>query len=260
MKLACENKFITLNEFKFMVQSHPIHPVFYTLPKIHKSLTEPVPGRPIVAGTQSLTEPLSPYIDLFVKPLVFELPSYLKDMTDFLKLSLVSFDPEIDWLCTMDVTSLYTNVPHREGLQALEFFLDRRGILTTPTGFLIDLTELVLLKKYFKFENHFYLQAQGVSMGSPCSPNYANCFFGKFELDYVGLYNNNPFSDRIKWWYRFIDDIFFIFRGSKALLEQFYEFINSRLPSIKFTLESSGEKVSFLDVLVEHKGQLVPGV
>ena len=53
---------ISQDEFNFMFQKHPIRPVFHTLPKIHKSCIEPVPGRPIVAGIQSLTEPISQYI------------------------------------------------------------------------------------------------------------------------------------------------------------------------------------------------------
>ena len=91
-----------------------MRPIFYTLPKVHKSLTEPVPGRPIVAGTQSLTEPMSQYIDSHIKLLVSTLPSFLKDTIDFLnKLNSVQNIQVTDLLCTMDVTSLYKNVPHK---------------------------------------------------------------------------------------------------------------------------------------------------
>ena len=234
-----------------MFQKHPVRPYFYSIPKVHKSLVEPVPGRPIVSGTQSLTEPLSKYLDLHIKSLVSQLPSYVKDTTDFLnKLGTIEDLSESDFLCTMDVTSLYTNVPHKEGLEALTHFLNQRQILTPPTNFLVELSQMVLNKNYFKFENAYYLQCQGVSMGSPCSPNYANLFMGKFEADFV--YSNNPYSMYIKCWYRFIDDIYFIFTGSGEQLEKFKLYINSRMPSISFTLEQSRESVPFLDVRVQR--------
>ena len=84
LKSALCDGYISHDVFNFLFQEHPVRPVLYTLPKIHKSIVEPVPGRPIVAGTQSLTEPISKYIDLHIKELVFRLPSFVKDTTDFL--------------------------------------------------------------------------------------------------------------------------------------------------------------------------------
>ncbi|KAL7372179.1 hypothetical protein ABVT39_011623 [Epinephelus coioides] len=91
-------------------------------------------------------------------------------------------------------------------------------------------------------------------MGSSCSPNYANLFMGKFEEDFV--YHNNPFLPFLKCWYRYIDDVFFIFSGTLERLECFKEQINSRMPSIKFSLEYSYDSVSFLDVCVSKGGRL----
>lgn len=136
LKKSMEDGFISQDEFNFLYQEYPVRPVFYTLPKIHKSCVEPVLGRPIVACTQSLTEPISKYIDLHIKDLIFHLPSYVKDTTDFLNKveSLPNLQKE-DFLCTMDVTSLYTNVPHTEGLEALRHFLDQRETHIPPTDF-----------------------------------------------------------------------------------------------------------------------------
>ena len=136
LSTALSKSFISQNEFEFLLQKHPARAIFYTLPKIHKSCVEPVPGRPIVAGTQSLTEPLSQYLDLHIKKLVFHLPSYLKDTTDFLnRLNSVQLTEENVYLCTMDITALYTNVPHTEGLEALSYFLNKRETLTPPLIF-----------------------------------------------------------------------------------------------------------------------------
>lgn len=74
---------ISQSEFKFLYCQHPIRPVFYTLPKIHKRLIDP-PGRPIVAQTNSLLSPLSQYVDFFIKPFVYSLPTYIRDSADFI--------------------------------------------------------------------------------------------------------------------------------------------------------------------------------
>ena len=251
---ALSESFISQDEFNFMFQKHPVRPVFHTLPKIHKSCIEPVPGRPIVAGIQSLSEPISQYIDLQIKGLVFQLPSFLKDTTDFLnKIDAIENIQESDFLCSLDITSLYTNVPNQESLISLAYYLNQRGNLTPPTDFLVELMKLVLNRNYFKFENSYYLQCQGVSMGSPCSPNFANLFMGKFEEDFV--YNNNPFSTLLRCWYRFIDDVFCIFTGSFEQLQEFKVYISSRMPTIKFTLEHSQQSISFLDVMVTKKSE-----
>ncbi|CAJ0931436.1 unnamed protein product [Ranitomeya imitator] len=43
---------------EFLIKKHPVIPVFYTLPKIHKDLQKP-PGHPIVASTNSILSPLA---------------------------------------------------------------------------------------------------------------------------------------------------------------------------------------------------------
>ena len=55
-------------------------------------------------------------------------------------------------------------------------------------------------------------------------------------------------------WFRYIDDVFFIWTHGKDKLVSFLEYINNYHETIKFTSESSEEKVSFLDVMVARKG------
>ena len=43
-----------------------------------------------------------------------------------------------DLLCTMDVTSLYTNIAHDLGLSALEHYLKSREVDEPPATFLWD--------------------------------------------------------------------------------------------------------------------------
>lgn len=164
-----------------------------------------------------------------------------------MKLSCIGEVNATDLLCSMDVTSLYTNIPHDAGLTALEYYLQINRV--PYADFLLSLANEVLKKNYFMFQNSFFLQIQGTAMGSPMAPNYANLFMGKFEHDFI--YNDNPFKQHLKVFYRFIDDLFFLWTGSKEELLAFNDYVNTRLPSIKFTLSYDQNVMPFLDVLVK---------
>ncbi|XP_041438335.1 uncharacterized protein LOC121402096 [Xenopus laevis] len=53
----------------YLTKEFPCIPVLYTLPKIHKNLQSP-PGRPIVAGVNSVLSPLSIFLDKVLAPFV----------------------------------------------------------------------------------------------------------------------------------------------------------------------------------------------
>ena len=50
------------------------------------------------------------------------------------------------------VKSLYTVIPHRDGLEALKFFLNKRTLLEPSTTASIRLAELVLTLNNFSFD------------------------------------------------------------------------------------------------------------
>ena len=81
----------------------------------------------------------------------------------------------------MDVKSLYTVIPHRDGLEALKFFLNKRTILEPSTTTLIRLAELVLTLNNFSFDGEHYQQISGVAMETKIGPSYANLFVGYVE-------------------------------------------------------------------------------
>jgi hypothetical protein len=106
----------------FLITPHPVCAAYYGLPKIHNKLSDP-PLRPIVSDNDSLTEPLSQFVDFFIKNLVPSLPALLGDNNDVLNiLENVKFE-SYDILINMDV--LYTNIPHAGGLEALSHYRDQ---------------------------------------------------------------------------------------------------------------------------------------
>lgn len=104
----------------------------------------------------------------------------------------------------MDVKSLYTIIPHSDGLTALEHFLERRDILDPPTHTLLRLDELVLKLNTFEFQGEYFEQEKGVAMGTRMGPSYANIFMGyleeKMKQNYIG---RQP-----ELYLRYIDDVF----------------------------------------------------
>ena len=108
---------------------------FYLLPKIHKRLPNP-PGRPIVSSNNSPTEKISAFVDHFLQPCVPKLQSFVKDTGDFIsKLNEIKTIPDNAILVTFDVTSLYTNIPTEEGIQAAAYFLNKENRATKmPTN------------------------------------------------------------------------------------------------------------------------------
>lgn len=235
----------------FLKVEHPVIPVFYTLPKIHKGLDTPVKGRPIVSGIDSLTENISAYVDHFIKSEVVTLPSYVKDSIDLIKL-LKSFDVTTDelLLVTFDVQSLYTNIPHQGGIEALQHFLSLRPPMSKPSlECILDLADIVLSNNFFRFQNEFYIQKKGTAMGSKMAPNYACLYMGLFEKEHV-LNPVNPFYSQIRFYKRFIDDIFLIMESTVDELTEFHNYLNSCNEHLKFTVEYDRHSISFLDVRV----------
>ncbi len=141
------------------------------LPKMHKTLETP-PGRPIISGNGSITEPASIFVDYFIKLMVSELPSYIQDTTHVLNIIKNMKNTETSILATMDVESLYTNIDHEEGLEALSHNLEMRSPLEKPpASFILQLAEWTFL-----FQDQLYKQIRGTAMGACFAPNYAIYF------------------------------------------------------------------------------------
>ena len=111
-----ENELIPKDTEKYLTINNPRTARFYHLPKIHKPGN---PGRPIISSCGAPTERISEYVNFHLQPLVRQIPSYLRDTKDFLqKITNLGLPPQECILLTLDVSSLYTNIPHEEGKQA----------------------------------------------------------------------------------------------------------------------------------------------
>ena len=228
---------------KYLKENSPKPGRFYIIPKIHK---QGHPGRPIVSSNSHPTERISQFVDHHLQPLVTKLPSYLKDTTHFLnKLNSIGQLPNGVLLVTLDVASLYTNIPHNDGIQACSDFLDKRVNPTIKTSRLCDLIRMILANSTFTFNGQHYKQINGTAMGTKMAPSYANLFMGNFEQKALAAATHSPLI-----WWRYIDDIFLLWTHGEEKLNDFITYLNNLHPTIKFTSSFSYNEIPFLDVKV----------
>ncbi|XP_026746572.1 uncharacterized protein LOC113507847 [Trichoplusia ni] len=97
---------------------------------------------------------------------------------------------------------------------------------------------------YFLWRGDFYLQIDGVAMGSPLAPVVANIFMEWFEEKALESANVKP-----RYWWRYVDDIFAVVAWDA--LKDLTSHLNRVHAKVEVTIEEEKEgKLPFLDVLV----------
>ena len=154
-------------------------------------------------------------------------------------------------MCTLDIISLYTNIPYNEGIQSIKGLLAIHKLPNSllHNSYITELLEVVLTNNHFEFNSKHHHQVSGTATGTKLAPSYANLFLTKFEEKYVYTYPLQP-----KLWKRFIDDIFLIWPHGMDSLLQFIKQLNTVHSTIKFTSNISPTEISFLDLTVYIKG------
>ena len=239
-----------------LTSHEPKTPKFSLLPKIHK---EGIPGRPVIDSVNCHSTRISKYVDYHLQPEVTKLKSYTKDSTDTInKLTIIQDQVcENDILVSMDVRSLYTNIPNEEGIRAVRNALNASPT-RLPTRIITTLLFLILTLNNSIFNGIHHLQKMRCAMGTKCALSYANLFLGKFEELYI--YHRLLNKSRI--YLRYIDDLFFIWTVTEKELKHFFHEINKVHRTIKFDYKFSIKEINFLDLTIykDNKGKLVTKV
>ena len=234
----------------------------YFLPKLQKLLfpyprppplilgrTPPV--RPICASIGWITYIVSIYLDIILKPIMIQLPSYIMNSAALAKeLEIKPFPPTCALLAA-DVESLYPSIDINRGLDALDHTLKEKHFPTDTRQFIIRLARWVLFNNITEFNNKLYLQTRGTAMGTPCAVVVACIYMGTIErkawASLTTLRHISPLLD-----YRFIDDLLIIAKSqeeAQVILDTF----NSIDPLIKLTGTTSQTSANFLDLVI-YKG------
>jgi hypothetical protein len=227
-------------------------PVFYGLPKVHKS---PMSLRPVVSTHSSLLAIFSVWLDYKMKDLLHLVKSYLKDSYSLIRELKELQLPSSALLFTADAKSMYTNIDSSSGIEALRDFLTTNEA-SIPTEFprelFLRILEIVMNNNVFSFADSYWLQLSGTAMGTPAACSYATLSFGHYEN--VTLLPK--FKDNIFFYRRYIDDVFGIWIPSATnndnVWSEFKQTLND-WGNLKWSLEEPTRKTNFLDLNIEIK-------
>lgn len=225
-------------------------PKFYGMPKLHK---KDHPLRPIVSSMDGPTYKLNNYVHELLMVAESEIPNLFKDTTAYLNcIEQHKFVQPNTLLVTLDVVSLYTNIPHLEATDLIcEYYVEtlpcwskyNRPIKQIPVEELRKLLLFILTNCTFQFNDEYFKQKYGIPMGAPASVRVANIYMYKLLLKFFKSHTGPipPFIGRL------VDDIFTMWIHGLQELLNLVDKLNSFHQTIKFELTYSDSEVHFLD-------------
>ena len=106
---------------------------------------------------------------------------------------------------SMDLTSLYTNLPREEGIETVWKTYDSfyKDISPIPTQYLKRALKKIVQENSFGFNGQYYLQIHGTAMGTTMAVAFANILMAVVETEILNRSILKPLV-----WKRYIDDIF----------------------------------------------------
>ena len=203
------------------------------------------PLRPIISQIPTATYQIAKTINKILTPYIPGKYS-INSATDFLEILKTSSPEEGSMIASLDVESLFTNVPVD---RTINLMMDRvyrdesTPDLDIPESDLRRLLQICTKKSPFTCpRGHLYQQVDGVAMGSPLGVLFANFFMGSLEEDLLA-------NQRPSIYCRYIDDIF-VRINSISDLQELKEKLKTT-SGLNFTFEEADNgKIPFLDVLV----------
>lgn len=257
------NGHITTTEDEAICSTEARGAYIYFLPKTHKDMNKTsltFPGRPIVATFTSGTYLLDKLITEVTAPLLPRIPGSLVDTSDLVEKLPKQKLPEGTLITTMDVNSLYPNIPWGPGIEAATSFYTnnlellqqiavQNSLLRPPHPALFKrILTTVLCNSIINFKDiRFFHQVKGTAMGCCISVFFANCYM--FHL-------TQQVIERPPGWLitflRFIDDILIISNHTEP--NSLPDLIGSiTTEHITYTHTQPSQSDNFLDVTIRLK-------
>jgi hypothetical protein len=247
-----QENYLNTKQVRFLTTFTPVCPTFYGIPKVHK---QNYPLRPIVSQINGPTSSINALVDKLLFVAEQQIPYLLQDTTAYLRFIDANKNADDNtYLVTMDVTSLYTNIPHDEGVDLVaEFYAEtlhfwnnyKVEVAPVPKDTLKSLMSFILQNCTFEFCGKYFKQNFGTTMGASFSVKYANIYMFQWFRKYLQMYSGIK-PDKIA---RLIDDCFYTWKHSKRDLELLIDYLNTCHNSIKFEVTCSENQVSFLDTV-----------
>jgi len=219
----------------------------YGNPKIHKRLIDP-PLRPTISQIGTVTYSLAKYLNSIITQYM---PKQRMVESTYEFLSLLRATSARGMLASLDVDNLFTNVPVAETIRMILSSVYNHPTLNAPSIPITAMEELLMIctteTPFRNIDGELYVQREGVSMGSPLGPTFANYYMCNLENSILCSATTQPL-----FYCRYVDDIFLI-------VNKYHELENIRATFqsksvLKFTYEIEvDKKIPFLDVLINRK-------
>ena len=247
-----KNKKISTQEYNALFTSGSSIPVLYCTVKTHK---ENFPLRPIVSMCNASNYKLASYLANMLKKCEEKNTSNIKDSFQFVKSLKYIKIANDETMISFDIQSLYPNVPVEEAIDiAVKLIWEKNKAIkfTKITKHeLYILFNLAVRNVHFRFFNQYFRQIDGIAMGSPLAPVLANLFVTQLEEEKINRITKN----KVRIWFRYVDDIFAIVKGKDIEIHEILEGINKIHKNIKFTIEfEQDNSITFLNVNIKRKG------
>lgn len=155
-------------------------------------------------------------------------------------------------LASLDVVSLFTNVPSDLVIESIERrWNDISAGTAIPKEEFIVSINFVLDSTYFGYNGRIYKQIFGTPMGSPLSPIIADIVLQDIEERAL-----NTLSYPLPFYFRYVDDIVLAAPADQfnLILSTFNSFHNR----MQFTIEIGGNSINFLDTTIIRNNNPLP--
>ncbi|PSN47869.1 hypothetical protein C0J52_01233 [Blattella germanica] len=142
---------------------------------------------------------------------------------------------------------MFTSIPIEETINIIKNHLNINNDIET-TNNTANSIETTLKQNYFTYDNNFYLQKDGLPMGSPLSSIVSEIFLQNLENKYIESLKQKL---NIVFYGRYVDDILIIYNNVKNQNKKNLKCFNNLHNKINFTLESEQKNtINYLDLKV----------
>ena len=150
---------------------------------------------------------------------------------------------------SFDIEAMFPSISKEVGLEQCRKHLDKRNDPIFSTDCIIDALEITLDNNITEFEGETFRQIKGTAMGPKNACAYADTAIDKLDHDVL----NGSWEHRPILWARFRDDVYVPWTHGQDNLDRFHDWLNTRIPGIKFTVNSSEHGTEFLDLFIYVK-------
>lgn len=238
--LAC--KVIDELQAKYLKTYNAVSPKIYGLRKTHK---EKFALRPVVSCIGAPSYKLAGFLHRTLSPWTSTIKWNVKNSIELVEELKKVAVPDNHVLISLDVTSLFTNIPKDLVLKIIdEDWNEMSKAVKVRKDNLITLVNFCFDSSYFTFQNEIYQQLEGSSMGNPASPSLANIVMNYVINKAVDILNFNIPLLKL-----YVDDTLLLIPKDK--IDEAFRCFNSINDKIKFTMEVEIEgRLPFLDLVV----------